>query len=154
MDKRGLLANGKLTRAGVLLFTNKAEKVQVGSYAKVGKFGEGSDLQYQDLFEGSLINAADKIIDVIYLKYLKAYISYEHDRRIETYPYARDAIREAIYNALVHNCYMFGTPIQIRINEDEIIISNACSLPEGWTVETLITTHNSIPYNPHIARTF
>jgi len=148
------MVDGKLTRAAVLLFTDKAEKVQVGSYAKVGKFGKGSDLQYQDLFESSLISTVDKIIDVIYLKYLKANISYEHDRRVETYPYARDAIREAVYNALVHNCYMFGIPIQIRINEDEIIISNSCSLPEGWTVETLLETHNSAPYNPHIAKVF
>ena len=154
LSKLGLLIDGKLTRAAVLVFTDRGERVQAGSYAKVGKFGEGPDLQYQDLFEGSLINTADKIIDVIYLKYLKAAISYEHDRRVETYPYARDAIREAIFNALVHNCYMFGIPIQIRINEDEIIISNACSLPEGWTVQTLLETHNSAPYNPHIAKVF
>ena len=154
LSKLGLLIDGKLTRAAVLLFTNRGERVQAGSYAKIGKFGEGSDLQYQDLFEGPLINTADKIIDVIYLKYLKASITYEHDRRVETYPYARDAIREAIFNALVHNCYMFGIPIQIRINEDEIIISNACSLPEGWTVQTLLEIHNSTPYNPHIAKVF
>ena len=29
--------------------------------------------------------------------YLKAKITYEHDRRVETYPFARNAIREAIY---------------------------------------------------------
>lgn len=154
LNKLGLMVDGKLTRAAVLLFTDKAEKIQVGNYAKVGKFGKGSDLQYQDLFESSLISTADKIIDVIYLKYLKAHITYEHDRRVETYPYARDAIREAVYNALVHNCYMFGIPIQIRINEDEIIISNSCSLPEDWTVETLLETHNSAPYNPHISKVF
>ena len=39
----------------------------------------------------------------IYLKYLKAKITYEHDRRIETYPFARDAIREAVYNAIMPN---------------------------------------------------
>ena len=115
----------KFKRSAVLLFTNKCEMVQTGSYTKVGHFGIGSDLQYQDLFEGSLINTADKIIDVIYLKYLKAAITYDHDRRVETYPYARDAIREAIYNALVHNCYMFGSPIQIRISDEEMRISNS-----------------------------
>ena len=56
----------------------------------------------------------DKVIDLIYLKYLKAKISFEHDRRTETYPFAR----EAVYYAIAHNCYMFGAPIQIRI-EDE-----------------------------------
>ena len=34
-----------------------------------------------------------------YLKYLKGKITYEHDRRVETYPFAREAIREAVYAA-------------------------------------------------------
>ena len=93
-------------------------------------------------------------MDLIYLKYLKAKISYEHDRRVETYPFARNAIREAIYNAIAHNCYMYGTPIQIRIEEEQIIISNRCILPEGWTAETLMQPHDSIPYNPDIANVF
>lgn len=70
------------------------------------------------------------------------------------YPFARNAIREAIYNAIAHNCYMYGTPIQIRIEEEQIIISNRCILPEGWTVETLMQPHDSIPYNPDIANVF
>ncbi len=88
------------------------------------------------------------------MKYMKAKITYEHDRRVETYPFARNAIREAIYNAIAHNCYMYGTPIQIRIEEEQIIISNRCILPDGWTVETLMQPHDSIPYNPDIANVF
>ena len=109
---------------------------------------------WNDDLEGSLISTADKIVDLIFLKYLKAKITYEHDRRVETYPFARNAIREAIYNAIAHNCYMYGTPIQIRIEEEQIIISNRCILPEGWTAETLMQPHDSIPYNPDIANVF
>ena len=64
-----------------------------------GKLGEHGTVEYHDDLEGSLISTADKIVDLIYLKYLKAKITYEHDRRVETYPFARNAIREAIYNA-------------------------------------------------------
>ena len=35
-----------------------------------------------------------------------------------------------------------------------MIISNSCILPEGWTVETFMQTHNSEPYNPDIAGVF
>ena len=49
---------------------------------------------------------------------------------------------------------MYGTPIQIRIEEEQIIISNRCILPEGWTAETLMEPHDSIPYNPDIANVF
>ena len=149
-----LMSDGKLKRSAVLLFYHDPSILQNGSFVQIGKFGEGADLLYQDPIEESLICIADKVVDVIYLKYLKAKITYEHDRRVETYPYARNAIREAIYNAIIHNCYMFGVPIQIRINRDEIIISNQCILPEGWTVYTLTQTHESKPYNPDIANVF
>ena len=154
LSKLKLLSNGKLKRSAVLLFYSDPSAVQVGSYVKVGKFGEHGTVEYHDDLEGSLISTADKIVDLIYLKYLKAKITYEHDRRVETYPFARNAIREAIYNAIAHNCYMYGTPIQIRIEEEQIIISNRCILPEGWTVETLMQPHDSIPYNPDIANVF
>jgi len=153
LSKLKLLSNGKLKRSAVLLFYGDPSIVQNGSYVKVGKFGDHG-VEYHDDFEGSLISTADKIVDLIYLKYLKAKITYEHDRRVETYPFARNAIREAIYNAIAHNCYMYGTPIQIRIEEEQIIISNRCILPEGWTAETLMQPHDSIPYNPDIANVF
>ena len=154
LSKLRLLSNGKLKRSAVLLFYGDPGIVQNGSYVKIGKFGESGTVEYHDDLEGSLISTADKIVDLIYLKYLKAKITYEHDRRVETYPFARNAIREAIYNAIAHNCYMYGTPIQIRIEEEQIIISNRCILPEGWTAETLMQPHDSIPYNPDIANVF
>ena len=46
-----------------------------------------------------------------YLKYLKAKITYEHDRRVETYPFAREAIREAVYNAIAHNSIPYNPDI-------------------------------------------
>ena len=153
LSKLKLLSNGKLKRSAVLLFYGDPSIVQVGSFVKVGKFANGT-VEYHDDLEGSLISTADKIVDLIYLKYLKARITYEHDRRVETYPFARNAIREAIYNAIAHNCYMYGTPIQIRIEEEQIIISNRCILPDGWTAETLMQPHDSIPYNPDIANVF
>ena len=77
-----------------------------------------------------------------------------HDRRVEEYPFARETIREAVYNAIAHNCYMYGTPIQIRVMDDCMTISNRCILPENWTVDTLMEVHDSIPYNPDIANVF
>ena len=154
LSKLHLISNGKLKRSAVLLFYSDPQIIQNGSYVKIGKFGEGADLQYQDVMDTSLITIADRIIDLIYMKYLKAKITYEHDRRVETYPYAREAVREAIYNAIAHNCYMFGTPIQVRIEDQEMIISNRCILPDGWISETLMEPHDSIPYNPDIANVF
>ena len=154
LEKLHLMADGKLKRSAVLLFYHDPAVVQNGSHVQIGRFGKGADILYQDMLEGSLISTADKVVDLIFLKYLKAKITFEHDRRVETYPFAREAVREAVYNAIIHNCYMYGSPIQIRIEDDAMIISNSCILPEGWTVDTLMEPHNSRPYNPDIANVF
>lgn len=117
LDKLGLLDNGKLKRAAVLLFYRYPQRFVTGCYVKIGKFpvGNSAELLYQDTVEGSLMLMADRTIDLIYLKYLTASISYQHDVRIETYPYAREAVREAVYNALIHTKWQDGIPIQIRV---------------------------------------
>lgn len=103
---------------------------------------------------GSLLILADRVIDLIYLKYLKAAISYYKETRVETYPFARDAVREAVFNALIHCNWADNVPVQIRIEDDAMYISNCSMLPFGWTVETILSTHVSKPYNPDIARVF
>lgn len=44
--------------------------------------------------------------------------------------------------------------IMIRIHEDAVYISNDCIFPVGWTIETLMERHRSVPYNPNIANGF
>ena len=63
LDKLGLIADGKLKRAAVLLFYRNPQRFFTGCYVKIGKFGVGSDLQYQDVVEGSLILMADRVVE-------------------------------------------------------------------------------------------
>lgn len=154
LDSLNLLNNGKLTRAAVLLFHRTPQKWMFGTYTKIGKFGQGSDLQYQDEVIGSLFMQAERVMELIYLKYLKAPITYENMTRVETYPFPKDAVREALYNALVHSRWSTGIPIQIRIEDDAMFISNECVFPSDWTMDSLLQRHQSRPYNPKIARAF
>ena len=154
LDNLGLLEHGKLKRAAILLFHRNPEKWVTGAYIKIGYFGEGSDLRYQDEIHGSLFIQADRVIELIYLKYMKAMISYDNVTRVETYPLPKAAVREAVYNAIIHSNYAALVPIQIRIHEDAVYISNDCVFPVGWTVETLMERHRSQPYNPNIANGF
>lgn len=154
LDNLGLLDNGKLKRAAVLLFHRNPEKWITGAFIKIGMFGNGSDLQYQDEIHGSLFIQADRVIDLIYLKYLKASISYDKEIRIETWPFPREGIREAVYNAIIHCNRAAHIPIQIRIEKEAMFISNDCIFPQGWTATTLFERHRSEPYNPDIANAF
>ncbi|MCC8127556.1 MAG: putative DNA binding domain-containing protein [Clostridiales bacterium] len=154
LDSLKLMTEWGLKRAAVMLFHRNPEKWIPGCYTKIGKFGTGSDLQYQDEVHGSLFIQADRIVDLIYLKYLKAPITYDNMTRVETYPFAKAAVREAVYNALIHSCWSSGVPIQIRIEDDAMYISNDCVFPSDWTVESLMKRHRSRPYNPCIANAF
>ena len=75
--------------------------------------------------------------------------------RVETFPFAYGAIREAIYNAIVHRAYNYMNPTQIRVYYNQIVISNdAANVTEDWTEEKLFQMHKSIKYNPLIADAF
>ena len=148
-----LVGKDGVSYAGALLFTEKAEKWIAGAYIKVGKFGENeADLVYHDDVHGSLIEQAEKALDLIYFKYLKAKISYEDGlHRVEKFPFPREALRELILNALVHKDYSSNIPIQISVSDDKIYIANTGSLPDDWTVKQLLGKHSSCPRNPTIA---
>ena len=76
-----------LSYAAALLFTEKAEKWIPGAYVKIGKFGEDdSDLVYHDDVHGSLLEQAEKTLELIYFKYLKAKIWYENGEQRVPFP--------------------------------------------------------------------
>jgi ATP-dependent DNA helicase RecG len=143
-----------LKRAALLLFHQNPEMWVLGAYVKIGFFENAADLLFQDEIHGPLITMADKVEELVYLKYFKGLIRYEGLQRIEDYPVPRAAFREAVLNAIVHRDYSTGNPIHIHIYPDKVLIYNDGRLPERWTVEKLFETHTSQPYNPLIASTF
>ena len=149
------LTNGSyLTNAAMLLFSKDPEKWQLGAYVKIGFFENDADLKYQDEIHGSLLEQVDRIVELVYLKYMKAKISYIGMQRIERYFVPEDALREALLNALCHKRYQSGVPIQISIYEDRLYIANCGCLPENWSLANLMSKHASVPFNPNIAHVF
>ena len=73
---------------------------------------------------------------------------------VETYHFPKEAIREAVFNAIAHKFYGALIPIQISVYVDRIYIANDCIFPEDWTINDLMGKHRSRPYNPLIANTF
>jgi ATP-dependent DNA helicase RecG len=125
-----------------------------GAYVKIGYFENDADLLFQDEIHGPLIFMPDKVMETIYLKYFKGMISYRGIQRVESYPVPREAMREAILNAIVYRLYHSPIPIQIRVYSDKVVISNDGRLPEDWTIDDLLSAHRSEPHNPSIARVF
>jgi len=149
-----LTDNGYLKRAALLLFHPDPEKYVSGAYIKIGFFRTDSDLLFQDEIHGNLFEQVEKTMDLLLTKYTKAMISYEGLTRVETYEYPKDALREALLNAVAHKDYTGPYPIQISVYPDKIMIWNYGQLPESWTIEDLLNKHSSQPRNPDIATAF
>ena len=154
MQKLHLTSGDYLTNAAMLLFSKDPEKWQLGAYVKIGFFETDADLLYQDEVRGSILEQVDRLVELIYLKYMKAMITYEGVRRRERYFVPEEALREALLNALCHKQYQSGTPIQISVYDDRLYIANCGNLPENWTLANLMSKHASVPYNPNIANVF
>lgn len=102
----------------------------------------------------NLFTQVEEALEVIKLKYLKASISYGELYRKERFPLPIPALREALLNAVVHKDYASHTAIQISIYPNKLMLWNPGQLPESWTLEKLLSKHESIPYNPDIANAF
>jgi len=154
LENLKLFENEYLKRAAILLFHPDPEKYITGAFVKIGYFQSDTELIFQDEIHGNLFEQAERTIETLYTKYIKAIISYEGIHRIETYEYPKEAVREAVLNAITHKDYSAGTPVQISVYNDKLMIWNYGQLPESWTIENLLKKHSSIPFNPDIANTF
>ena len=153
IEKLRLREGEYLKRAAVLLFHPAPGRFVREAYVKIGYF-RGPELLYQDVIEGDLFAQVDRAMDLLYSKYTKALISYDGIYRVETFPVPKEAMREAVINAVIHRDYASTSPIQIRVYDHRITLWNPGQLPPDWSVEQLTGEHSSRPHNPGIAYAF
>ena len=142
-----------LKRAAALLFHPTPGRLVPDAYVKIGYF-RGSELLFQDEIEGDLFTQVDRAMDLLYTKYTRGLVSYDGIYRVETFPVPREAMLEAVINAVIHRDYASPTTIRIRVRDDRIAIWNAAHLNPEWTAELLAEEMSSRPHNPRIAYAF
>jgi ATP-dependent DNA helicase RecG len=151
LEKLRLSYNFQIKRAGIVLFGKDPNRFFSNCKVMIGRFGKDSEeLKFQEPIEGNLVYLLDEVQNILNYKFFTRPIDFEgmHRREADEYPVA--AIREMLLNALVHKRYM-GAAIQIRVFDDRFSIWNEGTLPNGMTVESLKTEHNSKSPNPVIA---
>jgi ATP-dependent DNA helicase RecG len=155
LENLDLVTEGhKLKNAAILLFGKRPSRFFPSVSFKIGRFIDGDDdLRFQDVVEGNILQMADKVMDILKSKYLISPIHYEGLQRIEQLEVPEEALREAIFNAIIHKDYT-GAPIQLSVYNDKLILWNEGRLPEGFTIETLLGKHPSRPANKNIADIF
>jgi ATP-dependent DNA helicase RecG len=151
LENLKLIENSYLKRAAILLFHPNPEAFVTGAYIKIGYFEADDELKYQDEVQGNIFDQIEKTIDLLFTKYIKSSISYEGLNRVEKYDYPKDAVREALLNAVSHKDYTGGVPVQISVYPEKIMFWNEGQLPDNWTIEKLFVKHPSKPFNPDIA---
>jgi ATP-dependent DNA helicase RecG len=155
LENLNLYDDHNLIRAAVMAFHKDPEKWVTGSHIKIGYSVTDSDIRYMDEVHGSLIDQVDKVMDLVYTKYLKALIDYEGTQRIEQFMFHPDAFKEILLNAIVHKDYRGCNPIQISVYEDKIYVYNDGIMPASLnTTEKLFSKHSSKPFNPKLAQVF
>lgn len=146
--------DGKLKNAALLLFAKRPQRYFTCVRFHIGRFGVNeADLMFQDVIEGNIIQMADRVIDMLKAKYLIMPITFKGMNRIEKLEVPEDALREILYNAIIHKDYT-GVHIQMHVWNDRIEVWNSGELPTGYTSETLYGNHSSLPRNKNIANAF
>ena len=145
---------GQLTMAALLLFGKDIEQWCPLAIFRIGRFGtDEADLMYSDNISCPLIMMPSRVLETLRSRYLIAPIKYEGVERIEPLEIPEDALREMVCNSIVHKLYQ-STFIHMKVWNDHITIWNPGTLPDGFTVETLMQPHESYPRNKLIANVF
>ena len=164
LGKLDLLTDDDPTRAAVLLFGEKPQALVFAAHVRMGRFKDDITIVDEATIKGTLFEQLDAVMQR-FRQYLQVRYEIpteagereglEMARRREVWEYPLEALREAVVNALVHRDYMALGNIEIRVYDDQVIISNPGSLPEGMTLEELKKPlHASVQRNPLLAQTF
>jgi len=153
--------DGRLTRACILLFGKNPQKYFISAYSKVGRFKNNTIILDTVEVKGNLFQQLDGILEAIKKNINVRFdtsvkeLSLEGVARREIWDYPLDALREAVINALVHRDYLdTSSSIEVRIYDDQIILSNPGKLMPPLTIEQLKETHSGRRRNPLIAAVF
>ena len=146
--------HGKIKNAALLLFAKKPSKFFTSTTFNIGRFiKDDTDLIFQDVVEGNIIQMADKVVDLLKSKYLTSPISYKELERLESLEIPGDALRELVFNSIIHKDYM-GVHIQFKVFNDYLWLWNQGELPMNLAIEDLMLPHTSHPRNRNIANIF
>lgn len=156
----GLMKDGQILRAAVVLF-GRAERIETElpqGLLRVARFRGKDKNEFLDnrQFHG---NAFDLLLKAE--RFLRenlpvaGRIQPNVFERIDDPLYPPVALREALANAFCHRDYSIGGgSVSVGVFDDRLEITSTGTLHFGLTPEALYLPHESLPWNPLIARVF
>ena len=156
----GLCRDGVPWRAAAALF-GKAERIELEMpqcLLRIARFKGADRTEFLDnrQFHGNafaLLKAAERFLRETLP--IAGRIEPDKFERVDEPLYPTLAMREALANALCHRDYSIGGgSIGVAVYDDRLEITSSGTLHFGLTPEKLFAPHESLPWNPLVARTF
>lgn len=138
-------ADGRLTRAGDLLFRGGAQVVY--QYRAT----PGGEPRLVERLESPLVSTFQRLMELIAARSNMTAVTLPGGQQIGIADFPALAVREAIVNALVHRDYRLAAPVSIEHSPDVLVISSPGPLVAGVTPANILT-HPSRPRNPALAK--
>lgn len=150
----GFMREGIATNAAIVVTGKQPSTFFPQTRIRVSVFGEDNQLEAIRLYDSSLVEAIDQIVDYIYSLYPEKLIIRDMERiKGETIP--KVALREGILNACVHRIYdNYRSFVRVNVYPNQLEIINSGSLLQGIRIQDFGLKHNSMLRNPDIANAF
>ncbi|MDP2363011.1 MAG: putative DNA binding domain-containing protein, partial [Ignavibacteria bacterium] len=156
LSKLKLLKGKKPTNASLLLFAKEPQFHFLNSKIRCARFKGTEAIDFLDMqdIEGTIIDQVPEILSFI-RKHLNISASIKgKPEREDIWEIPREALREAVINAICHRDYESPANVQLRIFDDRLEIWNPGLLPADIAIDDLKKEHSSIPRNHLIADCF
>lgn len=152
----GLMTDaGKLTNSAILLFGKQPQKFFPTSSIKCAQFYSNTitkPLLSHYKFNGTIFEMIDKAVDFV-MSRIDIHVgtrAYSNTADV-TCEIPREAVTEAIVNAVIHRDYAHNGSVEVRLFKDRLEVWNPGKLPYGMSLDKLRYMHSSVPVNPILA---
>jgi predicted HTH transcriptional regulator len=150
-----LLDGDRPSHAAVLLFGKDPQRFLLTSEVKCLHF-HGTEVRksipsYQ-VYRGTVFELVDQAVDFVMAKIARTVGTRAAGPQAPVdYELPRDAVAEAIVNAVAHRDYASNASVQVMLFADRLEVWNPGELPASLTPDLLRVPHPSIPRNPLLA---
>jgi predicted HTH transcriptional regulator len=153
-----LLENNVPSHAAVLLFANDPQRWLPTSAVKCLHF-HGTEISKpipsHQVYRGTVFALVDQAVDFVMSKVARSVGTRAEGNAVPvSYELPREAVAEAIVNAVAHRNYASNASVQVMLFSNRLEIWNPGELPPTLSPERLTRPHASIPRNPLLADPF
>lgn len=156
LTKQSLIANGRPTVSGVMLFHDEPQSaLPKRSAIKIYRYKTRSEEGARNQLAGDPITIEGCAYDLIYAAVAKTKeiiqdVSKLTNRGLEQVLYPDETLHEIITNAVLHRDYSLASDIHIRIFDNRVEVQSPGKIPGHVTKENIL--HEQAARNPRLVR--